>query len=417
MAIGTVALVVVTAIGIGIAWRKRHGASGTQNNSGITITGKARDVHGNSINAQDNRGVAVTGKAGDIHLHTGTSAREFAAILSEQRDRQEAKYAEEIATRDATIQERNAQLQELTSAIEELRDFDAPDRKRRAAAEAALARGDTTLADVLFAEEEQAEAGKSRTHSKKAAAAARHRGAIAFLHDTHAALAHYQRAAEHDPEDAIAWNQIGHLQYRLGKLAAAEEAYERVRTLGETGNRQATAVALGNLGLIAQTRGELAKAEEYHRRALAIAEELGHKEYMAANLSNLGLLAKTHGDLWPRPRNTTSSPSPSRKNWAARRVWRATSAISGSSPRSVAIWTKPRNTTSGPSPLRKNWAARRVWRATSAISRASPRGVAIWPGPRNTTGGPSPSTRNWATRRAWRRILAILGTSPESVEI
>nr|VFK27209.1 MAG: Tetratricopeptide repeat-containing protein [Candidatus Kentron sp. MB]VFK31037.1 MAG: Tetratricopeptide repeat-containing protein [Candidatus Kentron sp. MB]VFK75493.1 MAG: Tetratricopeptide repeat-containing protein [Candidatus Kentron sp. MB] len=104
-------------------------------------------------------------------------------------------------------------------------------------------------------------------------AAARHRGA----------LAHYQRAAEYDPDDPDAWNRIGHLKDRLGELADAQAAYERVLAIGEqTNNQEAIAMALGNRGLIAQTCGELGKAEGYYRRSLAIDKELGRKEGMAS---------------------------------------------------------------------------------------------------------------------------------------
>ena len=37
----------------------------------------------------------------------------------------------------------------------------------------------------------------------------------------------------------------------------------------------------GNLGLIYQTRGELDRAEEMHKKSLAIEEKLGNEEGMA----------------------------------------------------------------------------------------------------------------------------------------
>nr|VFK02399.1 MAG: TPR repeat-containing protein [Candidatus Kentron sp. LFY] len=200
---------------------------------------------------------------------------------------------------------KDQEIAELTRAIEALRDPDAPDRERRAEAEAALVHGDTQLADALFAELEHSAAGKAAAAAREdlaqrrqAAAAARHRGAIAFLHDTHGALVHYRRAVEYDPEDAIGWNRIGHLKHRLGELAEAEAAYERVRAIGHaTGDRAVVAAALGNLGVVAKTRGELVDAEKYHRQALAIDEELGRKEGMASDLGNLGGLAEARGEL------------------------------------------------------------------------------------------------------------------------
>ena len=54
---------------------------------------------------------------------------------------------------------------------------------------------------------------------------------------------------------------------------------------------------LGNLGLIYRSQGDLPRAEEHHRRALSMEEELGRKEGMAAQLGNLGLIYQTQGDL------------------------------------------------------------------------------------------------------------------------
>ncbi|MGA0429157.1 MAG: hypothetical protein ACO3NF_09155, partial [Paracoccaceae bacterium] len=44
----------------------------------------------------------------------------------------------------------------------------------------------------------------------------------------------------------------------------------------------AKAVALGNLGNLAKTRGDLAAAEGYYAQALTLDQELGLKEGMAA---------------------------------------------------------------------------------------------------------------------------------------
>ena len=42
--------------------------------------------------------------------------------------------------------------------------------------------------------------------------------------------------------------------------------------------KELIAVAYGNLGLIEKTRGNLDAAEAYHKKSLAIDEELGSKE-------------------------------------------------------------------------------------------------------------------------------------------
>jgi tetratricopeptide (TPR) repeat protein len=85
---------------------------------------------------------------------------------------------------------------------------------------------------------------------------------------------------------------------RIGDLDVAEQLCERRLALSGPDARTAdTAWALGNLGLIYETRGELDRAEEMHLKSLEIEEELGHREGMAADFSNLGLIYKTRGDL------------------------------------------------------------------------------------------------------------------------
>ena len=46
------------------------------------------------------------------------------------------------------------------------------------------------------------------------------------------------------------------------------------------------AAAYGNLGIIAQIRGDLEEAEELHQKSLQIQEELGHRKGMAASYGN-----------------------------------------------------------------------------------------------------------------------------------
>ncbi len=126
----------------------------------------------------------------------------------------------------------------------------------------------------------------------------RQKGALAFLHDTAAALRAYAMATELDPDDTEGWNQLGHLQSRVGDLDAAVASYERMLTLGNRRADQETiAAATGNLGIVYATRGDLDQAEAMFRKALALDETLGRKEGMANQYGNLGLVYETHGDL------------------------------------------------------------------------------------------------------------------------
>jgi len=132
--------------------------------------------------------------------------------------------------------------------------------------------------------------------AKKEAAALRHIGSLAFLHNTQKALDSYQRSTELDPDNLSGWNQLGHLYRRIGELENAENAYTNILKL--VGSDQAwQAAAYGNLGLVYRTRGDLDQAVEFYQKSLAINQELGRKEGMAADYGNLGIVYRTRGDL------------------------------------------------------------------------------------------------------------------------
>ena len=52
----------------------------------------------------------------------------------------------------------------------------------------------------------------------------------------------------------------------------------------------------GNLGNVAQTRGDLEMAEGFHTQALKLEQELGRKEGMANQYGNLGGLEHARGN-------------------------------------------------------------------------------------------------------------------------
>ncbi|MEM9065484.1 MAG: tetratricopeptide repeat protein [Planctomycetota bacterium] len=97
------------------------------------------------------------------------------------------------------------------------------------------------------------------------------------------------------PGDLDAVNKLGHVYRRKGELSLAEAQYREL--LERDPSPSVRAAALGNLGLIYETRGDLDRAEEAHEKSLALNEELGRKEGMAANYGNLGLIYLTRGDL------------------------------------------------------------------------------------------------------------------------
>ena len=91
---------------------------------------------------------------------------------------------------------------------------------------------------------------------------------------------------------------IGNSFLSVPRLAEAEDHYRQVLTYAEeSGDQEAQAEALGNLGLVYRDRGGLEKAEEHHRKALAIHEEVGNRLGQAKQLNNLGNVYVDRGDL------------------------------------------------------------------------------------------------------------------------
>ena len=201
----------------------------------------------------------------------------------------------------STIEDRESTIRELTAMVESLEQQrqqpDAPPGIDAALKQ--LEQGETGAAESIFQEIlDTKKAGGRDANREAAAAAARHLGALYFLHDTQNAVSAYEEAVTLDPDDPDGWNQLGAMRYRLGQLDAAVQAYDRVQHLGNAvEDKTVIAVALGNLGLIYHTRGDLEKAEKYQLKSLALNEELGRTEGMASAYGNLGLIYRRRGDL------------------------------------------------------------------------------------------------------------------------
>ena len=139
--------------------------------------------------------------------------------------------------REQPLQVDLAALEETIAAIPKQTEI--PDAQARIEETlAAVAEGNTALAEAIFSEVEAREVSEGKAVYRKAAEAARHNGAIAFLHDTDKAIAAYRRVTELDPENADDWNQLGRLLDRTGKLDAAETAYRKVESLGRARDDQ-----------------------------------------------------------------------------------------------------------------------------------------------------------------------------------
>ncbi len=106
----------------------------------------------------------------------------------------------------------------------------------------------------------------------------------------------FARVVSHGDE-AGAFLAYGNFLVRVGRLAQAEVMYGRVLELAKLAeDGVAEAATYGNLGLIYQKRGDLPKAEEFHRKSLTINEKLGRLEGMAKQYGNLGLIYQKRGD-------------------------------------------------------------------------------------------------------------------------
>ncbi len=157
--------------------------------------------------------------------------------------------------------------------------------------------GVAELEAKLMAREKELEAEAHSTAVKRAEYW-RHIGALAFLQDTHKALAAYQKAMDLDAENPEGWCSLGELHYRLGDYAAARNAFTNLQQLGEkTSDLQAQSMASLRLNWIERRTSNLTGAEHLAVRALQLAESAEWQEGMARAYVNLGALYQTRGDL------------------------------------------------------------------------------------------------------------------------
>ena len=144
------------------------------------------------------------------------------------------------------------------------------------AALAQLQQGNTEKAERIFEDILKRKSAEGQTANQQAAEAARHLGALAFLHDTDKALNAYRRAVSLDPENVEGWNQLGHLLQRVGDLDGSEKAYRKVLASGKSVKSDTwIAVAYGNLGIVYEIRGELDQAEAMYKKALLLFQDIG----------------------------------------------------------------------------------------------------------------------------------------------
>jgi len=276
--LGVFVTILATIIGGIWAWRKNK-------KSQSAPTSSSTQYHSNqnqniaAITAHEG-GVVKDVHVGDVHHH-GLSVEEALNLAKELAAKQGEQDAQIIKSLQETIQALSQQ-ETATYHIQQALDK--------------LKQGDTRAAEDIFTRIAAQAKQKGKDANLEEATALRHLGSLAFLHDTQKALDAYLRSTALDPDNIDGWNQLGRLYRRIGELDQSENAYRFILKLASN-DLHGQAVAYGNLGVVYQIRGELDQAIDYHRKALALDEELGSKEGMAVTYGNLGNIYQIRGKL------------------------------------------------------------------------------------------------------------------------
>ncbi len=96
--------------------------------------------------------------------------------------------------------------------------------------------------------------------------------------------------------DAILF--IGRKSYTWGKFDQAFLVFSHIlKKAKEKESKEWESIAVGNLGILHQTKGEFDKALENHEKALKLYEEIGNKNGVAAVLGNMGNVYSSKGEI------------------------------------------------------------------------------------------------------------------------
>ena len=91
--------------------------------------------------------------------------------------------------------------------------------------------------------------------------------------DNNEKLSIYQKAADKFPEDWRAINNVGHISYKLGKVAEAKAAFEKAKSIDASNT-----VVLNNLGACALADGDVAAAKEFFSAAAGAGDEVSYNQ-------------------------------------------------------------------------------------------------------------------------------------------
>jgi len=97
--------------------------------------------------------------------------------------------------------------------------------------------------------------------------------AATLTEDNNEKLSIYQKAADKFPEDWRAINNVGHINYKLGKVAEAKAAFEKAKGIDASNT-----VVLNNLGACALADGDVAAAKEFFNAAAGAGDEVSYNQ-------------------------------------------------------------------------------------------------------------------------------------------
>ncbi len=167
----------------------------------------------------------------------------------------------------------------------------------KAGARAALAEGRMSDAANSLADVARQQAAAAGEAVSAAAQTWREAGALYSASDTAKAIDAFEQALELVPTDPDAANGLAGLYERVGRLEEAQALYESILDNAGRTDPVWKAKALGNLGLMAVSRGQWDVAEGNVRQAMEIFEEQGDQESVAKALVNLGQINQETGDM------------------------------------------------------------------------------------------------------------------------
>jgi Tfp pilus assembly protein PilF len=103
----------------------------------------------------------------------------------------------------------------------------------------------------------------------------------------------FLQLARHEDAAAVAYHQLGMVAQERRDLAAAEQWYLRALAINERlGNERAAAITYHQLGSVALERRDLAAAEQWYFKSLAIKERHGDERGAASTYHQLGRVAE-----------------------------------------------------------------------------------------------------------------------------